>query len=144
MNPYKQAARSGFTIDEVINGPKQCIGHFYDTVNKRTVNINLGVVVCTFLRLYKAASSTASTLEVVKPFEGDGAALCLERTMFLFAGVPDLVENGVFIPTNLLGQKSPGTYVIPGQSVPREANAQKIVNKSLFEWSLERCAAELC
>ncbi len=137
MNPYKQLARSRLTVDEVINGQTRCIGHFFDAVNMRTVTVDLGVVYCTLPRFYRAASSTASTLEAVKPFEGDGAALCEEFSFSEYR--PERSEDGTEE-----GENSPGTYVIPGQTPTGGNNAQKIVNKSSFEWSLERCAAELC
>jgi hypothetical protein len=122
MNPYKQSARAHVAVADFINEPQRCKGYFFDSVNKRTVCIDLGYVTCSFPFRYRAASLTASDLEAVKPFEGEDAA---HSELSASEYRPQRSEDGTEE-----AEISSGTYVIPGQSIPREANAQKIGNKS--------------
>lgn len=140
-----------------------CVATFWDNDKKRTVRFNLGVVqLRNFPFSYHAAPSVAevpchslceapqaahlSRVEGAAPYATFLAEP--ERTEVVFSGAPDSAKKGAECPTNLKGQKSPGTYVIPGQSPTGGNNAQKIGNKSAlnssFESPVENCEVEPC
>lgn len=111
---YEQAA-----LDCVFTG--NCVGHFWDNVKKEAVSINLGYVVLRPVNSFRAAPFFALDTSGQKNLSrGEGAAPCefhgAETSERGTAAPPTRHhEKSGQYPTNLKGQKSPGTSVIPGQ-----------------------------
>lgn len=106
----------------------------------RLVEVDLGPVFCNLVRSHRSAPSFPAAFtngqENILSRE-EGAVQCVDFSSGEHR--PERSENGAE-----LVEKSPGPYVIPGQSLTGEINAQKIGNKLIFEWSAEKCGAELC
>lgn len=137
LNPFKQSAREGISVDEYTIKHRGCTGHFFDQKTKKIVTVNLGYVVCHPVRLYRAASSTASPMEAVKPFEGEDAAL--SSVLGADEHRPQRSEDGAQDAPKMSG------YVCNTRTKShRWEYRSKNEQKNAFEWSLEKCWAETC
>jgi hypothetical protein len=104
LNPFEQLAHS---LDSPLKRLPHCIGHFWDNDRKLAVIIKFGTVTVFFPYLYRAASSVAvsgssqflSRVEGAAPYEFSANEHRPQRS-----------EDGAE-----WAEKSPGTYVIPGQ-----------------------------
>jgi hypothetical protein len=111
LNPFEQLAHSP---DSTLKRLPRCIGHFWDNARKRRVTPDLGPVWVNCHFLYRAASSAAlgepsqflSRVEGAAPYEFSDDEHRPERS-----------EDGA-----QESEKSPGSYVIPGQSLMGEIN----------------------
>lgn len=123
----------------------QCVGTFWNSETSRPVRIKMGEVTVKPPFAYWAAPSGNCLKAFVAPFEGEGAAHYANS-------FPELRPEALAEDGAEGGQKSPGPYVIPGQSATGCAKQQKRVGKNPteetnqpdFEWSAEKCARELC
>ncbi len=133
---YQESRASGRTLSST------CMGHFWDASTRRMITVNFGYVTLRPVSSFKATpSSRVSATE--QPFEGEGVALNEfspneHRAQRSEHGAED-------------GEKSPGTYVIPGQSPMGETKHQKTGGQSAMDetfssgaWSEEKCESELC
>jgi hypothetical protein len=109
INPFGQLAHSP---DSPLKRLPRCIGHFWDNVMKRAVMLDLGPVWVNCHFAYRAASSAAV----------DESPQCLSRVegaaSYEFSvdeHRPERSEDGAQET-----EKSPGSHVIPGQSLMGE------------------------
>lgn len=133
-----------------VRAPVMCIGHFFDSRKMCAVHIKMGEVIVR-TNSFRAVPSGATDRSLLlfrgcaeKPFEGEGAARSefadeTHRPKRSEVGADSSVMSGQF-QTVAKGQKCSGSYVIPGQSLMGETESEK----TLFEWSAEKCEAELC
>lgn len=185
LNPFKQLAfQRGIAQSNTLQRFPRCKGFFWDSKNMRLVEVDLGHVYLRPVFSYRAASSLAVS------FFGESAELLSREegaapyeNFSTFEHRAERSEHGAEE-----GEKSPGPYVIPGQSPTDGNNAQKIGNnisfkdgnglayveanafsisnvknrhgntvressrsghpaaifESDFDWSVEKCEAELC
>lgn len=111
LNPFEQLAHSP---DSPLKRNRHCIGHFWDNARKLIVIVDLGPVTVFFPFSYRAASSVAvgessqflSRVEGAAPYEFSADEHRPERS-----------EDGAQETEN-----SPGSHVIPGQSLMGEIN----------------------
>jgi hypothetical protein len=111
INPFGQLAHSPASP---LKRLPRCIGHFWDNVMKRSVTLDLGPVTGFISFAYRAASSAAvdespqflSRAEGAAPYEFSDDEHRPERS-----------EDGAQET-----EKSPGSHVIPGQSLMGEIN----------------------
>jgi hypothetical protein len=123
LNPYKQVRVDSFgrvdpfEIADILQPVQQhgCIGRFFDNVKKQFITVNLGHVVCYPVLSYRAASSDVA----VNLSRVEGAAPCESSLSIqpLSTARPQLARTDG--TEALMDEKSPGTYVIPGQVIPR-------------------------
>jgi hypothetical protein len=136
LNLLKQTAHlNQFAEDYSEFHSKNCIATFFDNDNKRVVKLNLGYVNLRTLNLYRAASSVAElpcqnsneVSQVVSLSRVEGAAPC-ESNPSLFSFT--FSENEHRAQRSEHGaefsEKTPGPYVIPGQTAMGCRNTQKL------------------
>lgn len=134
LNPFKQARYAHQHVDDYRARTNGCIGHFVDLVNRRVVTVNLGYVYA-IIPLWAASSAVSASTEAAKPFEGEGAAQSAYSPFLeIFDDETERNERSEAAPDS--SSKSTGPDVIPVQT--------PIGRKNTFEWSLEKCAAEIC
>jgi hypothetical protein len=145
LNPYKQAAKLGQFADEHADiHPQHCLATFWDNEKKRVVKLNLGYVNVRCNYLYRAASSVAElpcqnsngVSQAVSLSRVEGAAPCElftseenEHRAQRSAHGAEFSEGENYSHFETI-EKSPGTYVIPGQSLMGETFAQNLSNKT--------------
>lgn len=119
LNPFEQLAHSPASP---LKRLPRCIGHFWDNDRKRTVIVDLGPVTVFFPFSYRAASSVADSQS--RCFDETPQARILSRVEgaapYEFSADehrPERSEDGAQETEN-----SPGSHVIPGQSLMGEIN----------------------
>lgn len=141
LNPFKQLAfQRGIDYFNTLQRLPRCKGFFWDSKNMRLVEVDLGHVYLRPVFSYRAAPSLAvsffgESAEILSREEG--AAQYVNFSTFEHRA--ERSEHGAEE-----GEKSPGPYVIPGQSAMDGIKHKKSVIKIDFEWSAEKCEAELC
>lgn len=110
INPLKQKRVD--SSDPSFQSSSGCFGTFWDEINKRSVCVYMGVVTVRILHSYRAAPSSAADFDdepaniLSREFEG--------AAPYEFSAARSRPERSEDAPQ--AAEKSPGTYVIPGQS----------------------------
>lgn len=103
-----------------------CAGHFFDKVSRRFVVRDLGEVRA-FLPSYSIVfRESLSVVSACVPFEGESDSPSAAELLSCERGARAPATGGQFGLS--------GLYVTPGQSAMDD----------VFEWSIEKCEAEIC
>ena len=119
-----------------------CFGFFWDSVNKKQIRVFLGTVSMRSTKTF--AYAPASPLAA--PAQVENLSRVGAGPYANFSTSEERPERSEDAPQQ--GENSPGPYVIPGQSLMGETKHTKTGGQNLtgetFEWSVEKCEAELC
>jgi len=120
-----------------------CIGHFWDSKKMMLVHVKMGLVMFRPVGFLRSSASCAAVSH--KSFSRVEADV-LSKSFLPDEYRPERSEDGTEE-----GRKMSGSYVIPGQSptdwTKQQKNEQNGRTKShvlYFEWSVEKCEAEIC
>jgi hypothetical protein len=117
-----------------------CFGFFWDADKKQLVRVFLGTVTIRPKFAYVPASPLAA------PAQAENLSRVGAGPYVNFSTGAERPERSEDAPR--LVENSPGPYVIPGQVATDCQNNQKTGGQMAtychFEWSLEKCEAELC
>lgn len=117
-----------------------CMGSFWDADKMKLVRVRLGVVTLRTKFSYVPASPLAA-LAQAENLSRVGAGPYVNFSPA--CGAPAACEDAP-----QAGENSPGPYVIPGQVAMGCQNTQKMGGQMAtdchYEWSAEKCVAELC
>ena len=154
INPYKHARAFGDSVkraeqdySDYLNAKTQarppsgvCFGSFWDADKKQLVRVFLGTVTIRPKFAYVPASPLAA------PAQAENLSRVGAGPYVNFSTGAERPERSEDAPQ--AGENSPGPYVIPGQSLMGETKHTKTGGQNLtgetFEWSAEKCEAELC
>jgi hypothetical protein len=126
ISDYVESENSGRSL------ARGCIGTFWDDVNKKTVILNLGVVICHFPIVYRAAPSQLTPVDLSRVEDAAQSAIPVQKGEHCPQRSEDSAQLLGWPEIDNFGS---GSYVIPGQVAMGYRLDQKIGGQTPMGWN---------